>query len=70
MFGIVFLFVFNADFNTRMTCTMAVDNLFRFFVIISVRKKILKIEYGIFYRMTHCHLVKSKFIACNVNILS
>jgi len=47
MFGIIFLFVFNADFNTHMACTMAVDNLFRFFVIISDRKEnIFKIEYS------------------------
>jgi len=49
MFGTIFLLVCNADFNTHMVCTMAVDNLFCFFVIISVRKgNILKIEYSIF----------------------
>jgi len=47
-----FFLVFNADFNTHTACTMAVDNLFRYFVIISVRKEnILKIEYGIFHKM-------------------
>jgi len=71
MFGTIFLLVFNTDFNTHMVCTMAVDNLFCFFVVISVRKEnILKIEYGIFYRMTYRHLAKLKFIACKVNILS
>jgi len=50
---------------------MAVNNLFRSFVIISDRKEnILKIEYGIFYRITYRHLTKSKFIACKVHILS
>jgi len=38
MFGTILLLVFNTDFNTHMVCTMAVDNLFCFFVIISVRK--------------------------------
>jgi len=71
MFGTIFLLVFNADFNAHMVCTMAVDNLFRFFVIISVRKEnILKVEYDIFYRMTYRYLAKSKFIARKLNILS
>jgi len=69
MFGTIFLLVFNADFNTHMVCTMAVDNLFCFFVIISVRKEnILKIEYSIFYRMTY-HLAKSKFIAYKMKLI-
>jgi len=54
-----------------MVCTMAIDNLFCFFVIIFVRKgNIPKIEYSIVYIMTYGHLAKSKFIACKVNILS
>jgi len=29
MFGSICILVFNADFNTHIACTMAVDNLFR-----------------------------------------
>jgi len=51
MFRTIFLLVFHAEFNTHIACTMAVENFFRFFVIISVREKsILKIEKEVFLK--------------------